>query len=222
MVYGRGRADGALRARTGEVWNDLSEEEREALYRYTGGSGMFNRPLRGYEGSWQNYKGIGQVDLDYEGGKELIEAATKAIDKCSYDFDIWLQRGVESDEGAAGFLGISTNQLTLSEKELQDLLIDKVVKDEAFLSTSACKGLGFGGNLIVNLYAPRGTKMIYAEPFSYFGKGAKLAWDGVATQSSFGNEFEVIIQRGSSYKITKLEKVGSRIFVDVDVFPPEL
>jgi len=218
----RKAADKVLRAQTGEVWNDLSKEEREALYQYTGGSGKFNRPLRGYEGSWYNYKGIGQVDLDYEGGKEMIEAATKALDKSSYDFDIWLQRGVESADGAAGFLGISTNQLTLSEKELQDLLLDKVVKDEAFLSTAACKGSGFSGNLVVNAYAPRGTKMIYAEPFSRYGQGNKLAWGGVASQSSFGGEFEVIIQRGSSYKITKLEKVGSRIFVDVDVFPPEL
>lgn len=218
----RKAADKVLRAQTGEVWNDLSKEEREALYQYTSGSGKFNRPLRGYEGSWYNYKGIGQVDLDYEGGKEMIEAATKALDKSSYDFDIWLQRGVESADGAAGFLGISTNQLTLSEKELQDLLLDKVVKDEAFLSTAACKGSGFSGNLVVNAYAPRGTKMIYAEPFSHYGQGNKLAWDGVASQSSFGGEFEVIIQRGSSYKITKLEKVGSRIFVDVDVFPPEL
>ncbi len=218
----RKAADKVLRAQTGEVWNDLSKEEREALYQYTGGSGKFNRPLRGYEDSWKNYKGIGQVDLNYEGAKEMIEVATKALNKSSYDFDIWLQRGVESADGAAGFLGISTNQLTLSEKELQDLLLDKVVKDEAFLSTAACKGSGFSGDLVVNAYAPRGTKMIYAEPFSRYGQGSKLAWDGVASQSFFGSEFEVIIQRGSSYKITKLEKVGSRIFVDVDVFSPEL
>ena len=211
-----------MRKQTGELWKTLPAEEREALYDYTNGSGKFNRPLRGYEGSWQNYKGIGQVDLDYEGGKAMIEAATKALDRCSYDFDIWLQRGVESSDGAAGFLGIKTSELALSEKELQDLLVDKVVKDEAFLSTSACKGSGFSGNLIVNLYAPQGTKMIYAEPFSCYGKGAKFAWDGEATQSYFGSEFEVILQRGSSYKITKVEKVGEQIYVDADVFPPEL
>jgi SPP1 gp7 family putative phage head morphogenesis protein len=219
---GRYGADGVLRKRTGELWKTLSSEEREALYTYTSGSGKFNRPLRGYEGSWQNYKGIGQVDLDYEGGKAMIEAATKALDRCSYDFDIWLQRGIETPDGAAGFLGIKTSELALSEKELQDLLIDKVVKDEAFLSTSACKGSGFSGDLIVNLYAPRGTKMIYAEPFSDYGRGAKLAWDGETKQSNFGNEFEVILQRGSSYKITKVEKVGGQIYIDVDVFPPEL
>lgn len=219
---GRYGADEVLRKRTGELWKTLSAEEREALYDYTEGSGRFNRPLRGYEGSWQNYKGIGQVDLDYEGGKAMIEAATKALDRCSYDFDIWLQRGVETSKGAAEFLGIKTSELALSEKELQDLLVDKVVKDEAFLSTSACKGSGFEGKLIVNLYAPQGTKMIYAEPFSYYGRGAKLAWDGEAKQSNFGNEFEVILQRGSSYKITKVEKVGGQIYIDVDVFPPEL
>ena len=218
----RATADKELRKQTGELWKTLSAEEREALCAYTGNSGKFNRPLRGYEGSWQNYKGIGQVDLDYEGGKAMIEAATKALDRCSYDFDIWLQRGVETPDGAAGFLGIKTSELALSEKELQDLLVDKVVKDEAFLSTSACKGSGFSGNLVVNLYAPQGAKMIYAEPFSHYGRGAKLAWDGVATQSSFGSEFEVILQRGSSYKITKVEKVGEQIYVDADVFPPEL
>ena len=64
--------------------------------------------------------------------------------------------------------------------------------------------------------------MIYAEPFSAYGRGAKLAWDGEAKQSNFGNEFEVILQRGSSYKITKVEKAGGQIYIDVDVFPPEL
>lgn len=211
------RADKVLRPDTGAVWASAPLAERNAAYKYTGGSGSFNRPLRGYAGSWGSFKGIGKVDLDYEGSGEAIKHLTNIIDKNPSKFDIWLQRGVESDSGAAGFLGISQTMLNASEDDLKQMLLGKVVKDEAFTSTAAAKGSGFSGRLILNVYAPKGTKMIYAEPFSAYGRGAGKNWDGISGQNSFGGEFEVILQRGTSYKITKVEKVGSRLYVDVDV-----
>lgn len=213
----RKRGDNVLRPDTGALWAAAPAAERQAAYKYTAGSGSFNRPLRGYAGSWYNFKGVGNVDLDYEGSGEAIKHLTSIINKSQYNFDIWLQRGVESDSGAAGFLGISEKMLNASEADLQQMLVGKVLKDEAFTSTAAAKGSGFSGRLILNIYAPKGTKMIYAEPFSAYGHGSKQSWDGKAGQSSFGSEFEVILQRGTSYKITKLEKVGSRLYVDVDV-----
>ena len=82
---------------------------------------------------------------------------------------------------------------------------------------------GFSGDVICNIYAPKGTHMIYAEPFSYF-TGAeydtsdpKRLWDGSTKQSGFGYESEMIIQRGAYYRITKIEKSGYTTFIDMEV-----
>lgn len=213
------RADKVLRPDTGAVWASAPMVERQAAYKYTGGSGSFNRPLRGYAGGWSSssFKGVGKVDLDYEGSGDAIKRLTNLIDKNPSKFDIWLQRGVESSSGTAAFLGIPEKMLGASEAELKQMLLGKVIKDEAFTSTAAAKGSGFSGRMILNIYAPKGTKMIYAEPFSAYGHGAKLNWDGISEQNGFGYEFEVILQRGTSFKITKVEKVANRLYVDVDV-----
>lgn len=213
----RKNGDAVLRPDTGAVWASAPAAERQAAYKYTSGSGSFNRPLRGYAGSWSNFKGVGNVDLDYEGSGDAIKHMTSIINKTQYNFDIWLQRGVETDSGASGFLGIPQKMLNASEDDLKQMLLGKVVKDEAFTSTAAAKGSGFSGRLILNIYAPKGTKMIYAEPFSAYGHGSKQSWDGKTGQSSFGSEFEVILQRGTSFKITKVEKSGYTIYVDVDI-----
>lgn len=212
-------ADDVLRGPTGKIWNSLSKEEKQALWRYTSGSGPFNRPLRGYDRSWYNFKGIGKVPLNNEGQEHGIRNAASAISKSKYDFDIWLQRGIETDSGLSKFLQISVDEIrNCSQAELEEKLLGKVVKDEAFLSTSGAKGRGFSGH-IINLYAPEGTEMIYAEPFSEYGRGAQSPnWDGVSKQSSFGYEFEVILNKGYNYRVTKVEKApDGRLYVDVDV-----
>ena len=96
-------ADDVLRGPTGKIWNSLSKEEKQALWRYTSGSGPFNRPLRGYDRSWYNFKGIGKVPLNNEGQEHGIRNAASAISKSKYDFDIWLQRGIETDSGLSKF-----------------------------------------------------------------------------------------------------------------------
>lgn len=211
------RGDQILRPDTAELWRNATQDERYAAYRYTKGSGPYNRPLRGYDSSWYSYKGVGNVPLDNEGHGKEIKDLTNLIDRNPSKFDIWLQRGVESSEGAASFLGITEKMLDCSEKELQDLLLEKVVKDEAFTSSAGAKGSGFNGRMILNIYAPKGTKFIYAEPFSHYGRGGKLNWDGISGQTDFGYEFEVLVQKGTSYKIKKIEKKGWTIYADVDI-----
>lgn len=213
----RERADKVLRPDTGKLWQGATQAERAAAYKYTSGSGSFNRPLRGYDGSWYNYKGVGKVSLDREGSGDAIKQLTNLIDRNPSKFDIWLQRGVESNSGAASFLGIDEKFLNATESELKQLLLGKVVKDEAFTSSAGAKGQGFSGRLILNIYAPKGTKYIYAEPFSRYGDGDGRSWDGVSGQRSFGYEFEVLLQRGTQFKITKVEKSGYTIYADVDI-----
>lgn len=211
------KADAVLRPATSTLWKGASQAEKSAAYKYTAGSGSFNRPLRGYDGSWSNFKGVGKVDLNNEGSGSAIKALTEMIDRNPSEFDIWLQRGVESSSGAASFFQISEKLLNSSEEELRKLLLGKVVPDDAFTSTAGAKGGGFSGRLILNIYAPKGTKFVYAEPFSAYGHGDKMHWDGDSKQSSFGYEFEVLLQRGTQFKITKIEKSGYTIYADVDI-----
>jgi hypothetical protein len=212
-----GEADNALREVCGKVWQSATKAERRAIYDYTSGSGGFNRPLRGYDRSWSSFKGIGKVSLDNEGRAGAIKEMTRLIGKSSYDIDVWLQRGVETPSGAASFLGIPESSLrNWTQDRLRKELLKKKIADEGFVSCGSAKGQGFSG-YIFNIYCPKGTKMMYAEPFSAYGNGGGLKWNGITKQKSFGHEDETIIQRGTTFRITKVEKKGSSTYFDLEV-----
>lgn len=213
-------ADAQLRSVCGDVWQAAKQAERRAIYDYTSGSGKFNRPLSGFQGSWGQYnnKGVGMVDLNYEGAFKEIQDMTDIISKSSYDFDVWLQRGCGT-EAIESFLHLPNGTLgRMTHEQLQQFL-GRDGRIYSFTSTGVAKGKGFSGNVIMNIYAPKGTQMMYAEPFSAFGNGGGKSWDGISPQSIFGYESEMIIQRGASYTITKIEKSGGTIFIDVEVHP---
>lgn len=213
-------ADAQLRSVCGDVWQAAKQAERRAIYDYTSGSGKFNRPLSGFQGSWgqHNNKGVGMVDLNYEGAFKEIQDMTDIISKSSYDFDVWLQRGCGT-EAIESFLHLPNGTLgRMTHEQLQQFL-GRDGRIYSFTSTGVAKGKGFSGNVIMNIYASKGTQMMYAEPFSAFGNGGGKSWDGISPQSTFGYESEMIIQRGASYTITKIEKSGGTIFIDVEVHP---
>lgn len=215
-------ADTQLRSVCGDVWQAAKQAERRAIYDYTSGSGKFNRPLSGFQGSWGQYnnKGVGMVDLNYEGAFKEIQDMTDIISKSSYDFDVWLQRGCGT-EAIESFLHLPNGTLgRMTHEQLQQFL-GRDGRIYSFTSTGVAKGKGLSGNVIMNIYAPKGTQMMYAEPFSAFGNGGGKSWDGISPQSTFGYESEMIIQRGASYTITKIEKSGSTIFIDVEVHPEQ-
>ncbi len=215
-------ADALLRDKCGEVWCTAKQAERHAIYDYTSGSGKFNRPLSGFQSGWEQYnnKGVGNVDLNYEGAYKEIKDMTEIISRSSYDFDVWLQRGCGT-EAIESFLQLPNGVLgQMTHEQLQQFL-GRDGRIYSFISTGVAKGKGFSGNVIMNIYAPEGTQMMYAEPFSAFGKGSGKSWDGIAAQSVFGYESEMIIQRGASYTITKIEKAGGKIFIDVEVHPEQ-
>ena len=215
-------ADALLRDKCGEVWKAAKQAERRAIYDYTSGSGKFNRPLSGFQGGWGQYnnKGVGKVDLNYEGAFKEIKDMTEIISQSSYDFDVWLQRGCGT-EAIESFLHLPNGTLgRMTQEQLQQFL-GRDGRIYSFTSTGVAKGKGFSGNVIMNIYAPKGTQMMYAEPFSAFGNGGGKSWDGISSQSTFGYESEMIIQRGASYTITKVEKTGGTIFIDVEVHPEQ-
>lgn len=222
-------ADARLRDKCGEVWRAATSRERHAIYDYTAGSGKFNRPLSGFEkpysmpgSGWEPkyFKGVNQVWIDYEGAGDEIRAMTDIISRSTYDFDCWFQRGGAASE-IESFLGLSPGSfMRMSEAELQQF-VGQRGRRGSFTSCGVAKGKGFSGEIITNIYAPSGTQMMYAEPFSAFGQGGGSSWDGLTPQSHFGSESECIIQRGAQYKITKIEKSGNTVFIDMEVHPEE-
>ena len=215
-------ADKALRDVCGQVWQDAKPAERRAIYNYTSGSGKFNRPLSGFQDGWGQYnnKGVGKVDLNREGAFKEIQSMTDIISKSNYDIDVWLQRGCGT-EAMESFLELPNGVLgNMTQEQLQQF-IGRENRIYSFTSTGVAKGTGFSGDVIMNIYVPKGTQMMYAEPFSAFGNGGGKDWDGIVKQSSFGYESEMIIQRGAYYRITKIEKSGRTIFIDLEVHPEQ-
>lgn len=108
------------------------------------------------------------------------------------------------------------NWSSASDAEIMSLLGAEGVEG-TFWSAGVAKGKGFSGDIIFNIYAPKGTKAMYCEPFSAYGYGSGKSWDGLSGQSSFGYESEILIQRGTKFKITKIEKSGGQWYIDVDI-----
>lgn len=221
-------ADDVLRSPTGEVWRNATEDERLAIYEYTMSYSKFNEPLRGIEYGTSKYKGVGNTDLNagWQDNGKMLNDMTALIDKSSYAEDIWFQRGVRFD-GMDKFFNVDDDLLRHgTQQELEDALLGNVVTEYGFMSCGTAKGKGFSGNILLNVYAPSGTKMIYAEPFSHYGaemvdynypKGWK--WDGIQKQKGFGDEFETIFQQGTQFRITKIERANKydTIYMDIEV-----
>lgn len=224
-------ADKVLRSVCGDVWQNASNAEREAIYEYTRSYHKFNEPLRGIEYGTNKFLGVGNVDLNEIGTnyggfkrgevKKQIDDMTSIIEKSTYKNDFWVQRGCDYG-GMDKFFGIDANDFSLSEADLAAKLIGTTPTEHGFLSTGVSKGKGFSHKpIIMNIYAPSGTKMMYAEPFSAFGNGSGKGWDGLAQQSSFGDEAEMIFQRETTFRITKVEKSNGKIYLDMEVIEQE-
>ena len=41
----------------------------------------------------------------------------------------------------------------------------------------------------------------------------------ISGQKTFGSEFEVIIQRGAKYRVTKIERKGWKTYIDLGIHP---
>lgn len=148
------------------------QEEQDAIYGYTVSYHNINEPLRGltYYGSQTS----AQLDL------QRIPLIEGIINKSSYNFDMWLQRGDKLV--ALKKFGLA-NFSTATDAEIK-ALIGATGTEGAFWSMEVAKGTGFSGDVIFNIYAPRGTKMMYCEPFSGFGNGSGRNCNGIIKQQT--------------------------------------
>lgn len=231
-------------------WNNLSEEEKFAIWQYTHNSHPINRPLSGYNGKWgrSNFVGHGNVPWNKESGTnydavlhsssfvkkfanaknstyggdirqyaDVIAELTTAIEKNVLQDDLWLVRGSGVD-GLAGLLDGSVISYSQVEslvnsgdiQTLKQLVLNEKFQMHSFTSTGIADGTGFGGAVSYKIYAPKGTKAVYAEPQSYYGStisGEELYTAG-KNYSHVGGEAEVIVQRGTSYRIVDIKSTG--------------
>lgn len=219
------KVDNAFRSITGEIWKNAPPTMRNALYGYTNSAfEKINALLNGFEkGSYDNaFLGAGKVPLK-SGGKKTMEdirQITTAIGESLTPVDIWVYRGVGFDVVNNIFGDILRELGEKSVRDLTDLSVleNEVVLMNSFISTSTSKDNGFHNMPItINFYVPKGAEALYVEPFSRFGKGDKKKWDGTSKQLIFGEELELLLQRGAWYRVTRAYKEERKIYIDVEL-----
>lgn len=180
--------DAAARA-----WKSFSEEERSALREYTGGdykwmNGMCRRKEHTVGGS------------DYR--DRIIDNATSALERTGLKDAIVVRRGTQAD-GVAALFGIDMKDL--SDKDVQSALVGQRVIERGFMSTGASDATGFDG-IEFEILLPEGTKGIYAEPFSKYGRTSpNYEWDGEKRGWQVGKENEFLVQRNSTFEIVRID-----------------
>ena len=185
--------------------------ESDAIKEYTSSYHKFNEPLRGIEYGTSKVKGVGNVDLNagYANNGKKLNAMTDYLEKTNWSEDIWLQRGCGWG-GMDNFLQVDMSLLQNgTEEKLRQALLGKTVTEYGFMSAGTGRGAGFSGNIIFNIFLPKGAKASYAEVYSYYKNGS---------------EIETIIQQGVQFTVTRIDKSGGTWFIDLELsgyLPPQ-
>lgn len=206
--YGK-QADDAHHPMASKTWLGATEDEKDRIYEYTHHYCNVNEPLQG------------RIYTGYQKKQEFLHRVnniTSYIEKSELEHDAWFNRG---DDG----LGVIASRIKFAGGEMpNDLqaLVGMEMQEGGFMSTGCRKGAGFNKQVTINIFAPKGTKAAYVEPFSEYGNGKGRGWDGTEKFSSFGGEQEMLFQRGTRMRITKVYQEGYRIYIDCEVVAQEL
>lgn len=235
-------ADRYLRPELDRQWDNLSDAEKYGTWKYTENSNPMNKPLSGYEESWyrKDFKGVGNARWDYEDSwrwnpdgfekyghengtvdhAKAISGLTTGIDKCELADDMWFVRGTDINGLAGLFEGeiISFDQAKrLLENgdidTLKSMLEGQVFQNHAFTSTGIAKGTGFSDDVMYDIFAPKGTKAIYAEPQSHYGDTVgrrDVLYRPGQSYKDVSREAETIFQRGTYYRLNSIDMKGYR------------
>ena len=203
-------ADDTLRDTAGKAWRAATELEKDKTYEYTHHYCNINEPLQG-----RHYIGS-QTRQQFT---ERVDNITSYIDRNELPNDMWFTRG---DDG----MGVIASRIKFAggtmPSDYQDL-VGMVMQEGGFMSTGSRKGQDFGHkSVILNIYAPKGTKAAYIEPISAFGCGDGRSWDGVKKFTTFSNEHETLFQRGTKMRITKVYNADGKIYIDCEVIEQEV
>lgn len=199
--------DKHMRPQAEKQWATFEYEEKLIATKYTQTYSYLNEPLRG---------------LTYCGGRPKSEYThdlpilTRALNKCKLKKAMVLRRG--------------TSDYTIPElgKMLSAVNIGDEFTDGGFLSTAMHPTKGFFRTYNLIIYAPKGTRGIFAEPFSHYNYGnydfenvewddatktyKPRLWNGKAVEG-IGGEFEFIGQRGTRFRC--VAKSGTTIYLQI-------
>lgn len=193
-------ADDHYREQAGTVWQGLSEQSRYALYSYTSQDySDINDPLRAHQKPDPRTKDI-----------------TDAIEKCTFERDAVVYRGAT--------FSATEKLFGLPKGSIQNMDLKALTalegKDEAFNSCTA-RSPDYPSSVNMEIIVPKGSKGMYLEPISAFGDGPGLHWDsrldGKSKQSTFTVEQEILLQRGTKFRIHEATRNGKNITLKVIV-----
>lgn len=247
----RNAADKKLRKWLDDGWDELDDDQKFGIWKYTENSNPMNKPLSGYaNGNWarKDFVGIGKADWGTEDpwrtlgsnfakrfGKngtnhvdhaKAIADLTTAIDNYELEDAMWLVRGSDVNGLAGLFEGSGFDfddvvKIFNSSGDTYKQFEGVVVQNHAFTSTGIASDAGFSGSVQYKIYAPSGTRAVYAEPQSFYGHTVGMSetiYVKGASYSSVGSEAEVILQRGTEFRITSIKKVSAgRYEVEMEI-----
>lgn len=212
---GKERVHAAMFPKMKEWWKGLTDKQRSWVRTYTGSYCDTNEPLRG-----RTYYGSKGGDSHIT---EKISAIDSALEKSTLDKPMTVTRGIswgalramvahkQSEYSSYGASSVS---------DYDDSLIGKELTDPSFLSCTGVNAAGFSSKPVqLRIFCPAGTKAAYINPISHYGM--KLEDSELDSPPSWkspdSKEFEVLLQRGSKFKVKGLEKKDGKLFLDVDL-----
>ena len=165
-----------------------------------------------------------------------VAAATRAIDKYELQKDMTLVRGSDNYGLAGLFEGDLFSYDTALEilnsgdaHLIKEAFVGQTFVNHAFTSTGVAADAGFSGNVSYRIFAPKGTHCLYAEPQSAWGNTVGDEHDPTSVRprlyepgtqknkEEIGWEAEIIVQRGTEYRVTGIAMHGKNIQIDMEI-----
>lgn len=182
---------------TKSLWKTLSEEEKIILTKYTETYAYLNERLRGQ--TYLGYRSLSEFKND-------LSILTDILNRTSTHRNIIVRRGV------------SNYNIPEISKTLDELTVGDEFTEGGFLSTGLHRNKGFHCEYDFRIIIPKGSKGIFAEPFSHYNDGCSkynfsgTLWNGRDKQT-YGSEFEWIGQRGSRFRVVRVD--GNTIYLEM-------
>lgn len=211
---GGSAANDVLHNEAGKAWIMATEAERDSIYGYTSSYCFINEPLQGrhYIGTTSRRK-----------FENAVNNITSYIKRSEIPVDMWFQRGDSGLDAVLSRIKFAGNTPPTDVYNNLSKLVGMEMQEGGFMSAGSSKGKGLHlDSVCINIFAPKGTKAAYAEPFSAFGNGKGRNWNGVQKNSSFSHEHETIFQRGTRMKIVRAYQDNGTIYLDVDIIGQEV
>ena len=211
---GGSAANDVLHDEAGKAWLAASEAEKDSIYGYTNSYCFINEPLQGrhYIGSTSRSK-----------FENAVNNITSYINRSEIPTDMWFQRGDSGLDAVLSRIKFAGGTPPTDVYNNLSKLVGMEMQEGGFMSVGSSKGKGLNlDSVCINIFAPKGTKAAYVEPFSAFGKGWDRQWDGIQKVQYVGHEHETIFQRGTRMKIVRAYQDNGTIYLDVDIIGQEI